>query len=316
MDLTGDQIAEASRSFQRLQPYGVSLTSAVDFYIERNSLSASATVTDVFRAHIAAQETKGLRPKSISSTRNILTPFVMHCGLDQISDVSTVQIEHWLQSLPNENRATRRNLLRYLSGLFNYAKAQGMIPENPIDRIAKPKVTMKMPEFLPAELVRRVFMSDLPPAALRRCALGFFAGLRSAELDKVVWSDINWQEMVITVRPDVAKTGVTRHVSLSRNCLQWLNLHTAHTKLLCMSQKQLSRLVDTSTWPHNAMRHTFASFHLAMHQDPGKTAFELGHRGDPSLLYRHYRGLATKTDAEQFWAICPEQESNVIRMVG
>jgi hypothetical protein len=84
----------------------------------------------------------------------------------------------------------------------------------------------------------------------------------------------------------------------------------------CVTGKQMVRRLHISDWPHNAMRHTFASMHLAHYQDPGKTAFELGHRGDPSLLYRHYRGLATKADAERFWTIRPKQESNVIRMVG
>ncbi len=32
-----------------------------------------------------------------------------------------------------------------------------------------------------------------------------------------------------------------------------------------------------ATWPHNVMRHSFASYHLALHRDAPLTAHELGH---------------------------------------
>jgi integrase len=58
--------------------------------------------------------------------------------------------------------------------------------------------------------------------------------------------------------------------------------------------------------PHNALRHSFASYHLAMWQDASKTAFELGH-ARPDMLYRHYRNLVTKEAAEAYWALTPDK---------
>ena len=55
------------------------------------------------------------------------------------------------------------------------------------------------------------------------------------------------------------------------------------------------------------MRHTFASYHLAMHCSPDKTAHELGHR-DTTMLYRHYRELVPNSDAKLFWEIKPGSE--------
>ena len=45
--------------------------------------------------------------------------------------------------------------------------------------------------------------------------------------------------------------------------------------------------------------------------DQNKTALQLGHR-DTSLLFNHYRALATHEDAERFWNIRPEIQDNVI----
>ena len=58
-------------------------------------------------------------------------------------------------------------------------------------------------------------------------------------------------------------------------------------------------------WPANCMRHTFATYHIAMWQDANKTAYALGHTSGVDVLYQHYRGLATKAEAERFWGLRP-----------
>jgi integrase len=58
-------------------------------------------------------------------------------------------------------------------------------------------------------------------------------------------------------------------------------------------------------WPPDVLRHTFATYHVAAFNDPGKTSLLLGHEGNPSLLHRHYRGLATQAEAIKFWNLRP-----------
>ncbi len=72
-------------------------------------------------------------------------------------------------------------------------------------------------------------------------------------------------------------------------------------------RKQLDKVRKMAdvTWGHDIMRHTFASYHLAYHGSPDRTAHELGHR-DTNMLFRHYRQLVTKEEAEKFWDIRPE----------
>ena len=230
-----------------------------------------------------------------------------------IADIATADIERWLQAVNDPCATTHTNRLRYLSVFFNYAKAQGWVTDNPVTRLPQPKQRRSMPEFLPVAAVRKVFLSA-SPEAIPRLALGFFAGIRSSELNGVCWSDIKWSDKIITIRPEVAKTGVTRHVTLAANCLAWLRLHMTDLPTMCVSQRRLSTLVDTSHWPRNCMRHTFCTNHMAMYQNPGRTAFELGHRQDPSLLYRHYRGLVRKSDAEEYWEIRPKKQLEVIEV--
>ena len=57
-------------------------------------------------------------------------------------------------------------------------------------------------------------------------------------------------------------------------------------------------------WPHDAMRHSYASYHFAMYRDAGLTAKNLGHP-NTTLFKNDYNGAVTKEQAKAFWAILP-----------
>jgi integrase len=62
-------------------------------------------------------------------------------------------------------------------------------------------------------------------------------------------------------------------------------------------------------WPRNALRHTFASCHLAHFQNAGKTALQLGHT-ESRTLFAHYRELVKSRDAATFWNIFPPKQGS------
>ena len=68
-------------------------------------------------------------------------------------------------------------------------------------------------------------------------------------------------------------------------------------------------------WPQNAARHSFASYHLAQHQDAAKLALEMGN--SPAMVFGHYRELVKTKDAEKFWSIRPSKaaQKKVMAMV-
>jgi hypothetical protein len=68
-------------------------------------------------------------------------------------------------------------------------------------------------------------------------------------------------------------------------------------------------------WIQDGPRKTFASMHYAAYQDAAKLAAILGHTGGLDILFRHYRGLVKKTEAERYWKMRPVVESGkVIQM--
>jgi len=58
--------------------------------------------------------------------------------------------------------------------------------------------------------------------------------------------------------------------------------------------------------PKNCLRHSFATYHVALHRDPGRTALILSHR-QQDVLYQHYLGIATQSAASEYFKIKPRK---------
>jgi len=67
-------------------------------------------------------------------------------------------------------------------------------------------------------------------------------------------------------------------------------------------------------WKKNAMRHSFASYHLAAFKNPAATAMELGHMNS-AITYAHYRELVKPADAARYFSIQPVPSANVVRII-
>ena len=68
--------------------------------------------------------------------------------------------------------------------------------------------------------------------------------------------------------------------------------------------RKLHKEADIRLKP-NALRHSFASYHLAQYQDIDTLVLALGHRGSATVLWEHYHRAVKKSDAKAFWALMP-----------
>ncbi|MEY4939589.1 MAG: hypothetical protein RIQ93_1324 [Verrucomicrobiota bacterium] len=67
-------------------------------------------------------------------------------------------------------------------------------------------------------------------------------------------------------------------------------------------------------WPHNALRHSFASYRMAIVTNAAQVAEECGH--SVQVMKTHYRDLVTKKDAEAWFAVMPASAAgNVVEFV-
>jgi integrase len=66
-------------------------------------------------------------------------------------------------------------------------------------------------------------------------------------------------------------------------------------------------------WPDNALRHSFASYHLAHFNNSAALALEMGHT-DSGMIFNHYRQLVRPKDAERYWNITPAAKEKVVQL--
>jgi hypothetical protein len=66
------------------------------------------------------------------------------------------------------------------------------------------------------------------------------------------------------------------------------------------------------SWKHNALRHSFGSFSLAVVQDVKKVSYQMGN--SVQMVFNHYRELLTEDEGKRWFSIMPTIAPNVVPM--
>jgi integrase len=299
---------EAVEAAQLLEPFGVSVLDLARQYVERMKLAArSETVQNAVQMLLAAKAGDNLRPRYINDLHTRLQRFVLSFGERKLSDIQAPEIDKWLRELGGAP-LTRNTLRMRLSVLFEFARQRGWVATNPILDVPKAKVTGSAPGILSPEQVARL-VESASEETLPIFALGIFAGIRSAEIERLEWRHIKWDELLIEVPALSSKTASRRLITIEPNLFEWLKPYRGRQGLICppnhynrmIEDRRAAGILD---WPNNAMRHSYASYHLAAFRDAPALSLELGHVR-PQTVFAHYRELVTPSEAERFWRIVP-----------
>lgn len=161
--------------------------------------------------------------------------------------------------------------------------------------------------------------SKAAPEFLPVVALGCFAGLRTAELCRIEWRDIDLAGGFIHVGADKAKTASRRLIPLQPNLAQWLAPYAKHTgKVWKVTTNDLQHvraaLVKASgiAWKANGARDSYISYRQAEIQDAAQVALEAGN--SPNVVFKLYREIVKPTAAAAWFAVSPKPPENVLTL--
>lgn len=147
------------------------------------------------------------------------------------------------------------------------------------------------------------------PELLTPVALNLFCGIRPSEVARMTQANISFADREIELEGKQTKTRRRRFVDISDNCFEWLklggkmplpNFNNRWHALIVVAKAKMG----FEKWPHDCLRHSYCSYYLAAHENAAKTALQAGHT--ESILFRHYRKLVKKEQAEKFWAVYPK----------
>jgi integrase len=155
--------------------------------------------------------------------------------------------------------------------------------------------------------------------------LGLFCGIRPEELQRMSWDEVDLEERTAIVMGRSSKTRQRRVVDISENAVKWLKLAPEDkragkiappnfrrkwirlrrsTGFLVKLKEEKAAPEHLRPWPHDAMRHTYATMHYAYHRNEMLLQTQMGHSSG-AMLFQHYRAIASKAAASRFWNLTP-----------
>lgn len=243
-------------------------------------------------------------------------------------------------------RRSVKNYRSNLAELFSYAKAKQYTAQNPFERFTREDLknlggeaserSVDEINYLKVDEARnllRAAHASGDSGQLGALVLRLFCGVRTTEVCQLDWKEVRWLEPspYVHIPKGKAKKRRIRLIDIPANALAWLKLCNPpaegrivptigdkwkDVKYYCVRFRRIVKAAGIgktaddgsweSEWLNNDTRHSFGSYHYALHGDALKTAGLMGHKQNDTVLFDHYRTLVHKADAEAFFALMPD----------
>ena len=293
-----------------LEPFGIPIHQAIEEYIatQRRKKTIEKRVGEIVDELLAAKQNAGLSDRYIETLRTYLNRFADSFQTN-IGSIHTGAIALWLDSLKVGPRS-RNNVRQVIVTLFNFARRRGYLPKGESTEAADVETVRdhdgEIATLTPAELTKLLKRSK--PVYQLYFALAAFTGIRSAELLRLEWSEINFEKGHIEVKARKAKTATGRLVPIQPNLAKWLEPYGASEGKLFKSRRTLDSAIKFAKrlripWKANCLRHSYATYRLSLMADAGRIALEIG--SSPAKLFTNYRELDPLNRASDWFAIEP-----------
>ena len=284
------------------------LREAVEFFLRHHRADMPRLpLIEISEQFGASREQSGLSPHYVflcrKFTRKLADAFPGLC----LSDLTTAALDKWLGDL-KLGATTKNDMRRVLGTCGNWAERHGHLLKgsSPFPGMVRYKedkapVSIFTPENI-ASLLKKADATLWP-----YLALGAFAGLRTAELQRLDWSEIDLDRGFITVAASKAKTRRRRLVPISENLKLWLTPIRQASGPICVhvcAQHAAREKCEGFKWAKNGLRHSFISYRLAILHDTARVALEAGN--SPQVIFSHYRELVTPEAAQMWFDVKPQ----------
>ena len=184
----------------------------------------------------------------------------------------------------NHHRAVIKQLLEWAARKDYLAQGHRLLEA---DALRPEHANTAEVQFYTAEEFRGLLETATGPLRAM-IALGGLAGLRTQELLRLSYEDLWRVPGHVEVTALKSKTRSRRLVKVVPALAAWLK---PFLDLSAGSRKK------------NGLRHSFCSFHFALHGNENLTAQQAGHA--PAMTHSAYKGLATKKEAAAWFAVRP-----------
>lgn len=304
---------EATDCAQRLAAVGATISEATEFFLRHARCAADAqTIEKIIARFLREKEKAGRRPEYLRVQGHVLGNFKKQFAGREVHTIAAAEIVAWMDEQPWTLR-TRENYRRDLSNLFGFAMKHGYCAANPLAKMERATLDDKAPGIVSTKEASALLNASTKikdGALLPYVAIGLFAGLRTSELHSLEWQQVSIDDRTIEVQSHKAKGRARRIVTMSENLCAWLKPRARADGAVVPRAgfrgmwREVRKAAALEFWQKNALRHSFASYHVALNQNAPATSLEMGH-DNPDQLFKSYRSLVRPQDAVSYWKLVP-----------
>jgi integrase len=327
---------DALLAHEILAPLGLSLNEAAQHYAEHiKSTHQGITLEKAVEELLLARAREQCSKIYQRALKYRLTRFVEAYPNWTCRQIKTIQIDEFLTSLGGR-AATVNTFRKDIRTLFNHLRSRELCKQNPADHALSIKETRERVKILsPAEA--RNLLESCDPVTLPSIAIAVFCGLRTSEVARLEWEDVNLLEGVIRLEAVKSKTQAMRVIKIPDCCVAWLIPYAQRRGQITSTdfrnqfdkvrvkagyrpsygKRRDSKLQELLTavvkknqpltpWQPNVLRHTAISYRLAEIGDIGVVSTWAGN--SPSVIRNHYLSLVSEAEAFAFYSIRPTKK--------
>ena len=306
------QYAEA---MDRLETHRSTIIDAVLSHLDQKQKTAPSEikVSVLLDEYLDAKGKEHLSTYYLKDLRRKLSRFAASFPCS-ISSINSGEMKAWISQQGKGRNA--QNLHTSVSSFFSYAREMGHLPANEKHAAEMVRKVKAKPSpigiYSPEELVK--ILAHTSEELLPSITIAAFAGLRSAELFRLDWSEIKLDQGHIEVTAEKAKTASRRLVPILPCLSQWLSTCKKTTGRVTPELSNLDNLTrkysnicgKAGVASHrNGFRHSFASYRMAAEKSAAQVALEMGN--SPAKLFSNYRELVTETNAKAWFNVTPSK---------
>jgi len=341
MQLNGKDRLAYGRALEAIRTLGMPLDAAAIDYAEARKILKNNSILDAARFYMR-HHGHGITGKAVSEAFDefleakkkaqrsavYLKDIRLRVGAFakafscEVRQLSAQDVADWLEDLDVTSRSINNTAL-LLRTFFGFCQTRQWLSKDVdlMERVTKKNDAKKDIEiFTPSEL--RKMLHAASPRLATAIAIQAFSGVRTAELMRMTWDDLERRKGHIEVSASKAKTASRRLIPIQKNLSAWLSRkqkegdeNRVWPVIESEFYEQLAKLAEKTgvAWKKNALRHSFISYRAAETKDIAATSLEAGN--SPKIIFQNYRELVTEDEAKEWFGILPaEAPKNIVQI--
>jgi integrase len=326
MGFTARDLVMAKEGTVELRPWGKTIDDAIKYYVGFLKLQAeqckSPLVRECVTQFIVSRqrevERNELAARSFTELRLCVNQMVVVLGDLHIVEFDAERVRTYVDSFPLAPR-TRNNIRLRLSTFFSFCISKKWITTNPCAEVEikvdnNDVVVLGVDEV--EKILRAAEASKHRAILVPYISICLFAGLRPFECRQLDWSDVDFETNHIFVRAKTSKKRESRYAQIEPTLVTWLTPYAKTSGPICgvNFRRQWESLIAKAgyspdrPWPQDSLRHSYASYWLALHQNRAQLAELMGNSVE--VIRKFYRQPISKPRCAAFWALGPRTAPN------